>query len=53
MSEEEKVLHNLVTRFTSYGFYITNLKLFFMVNKNMDFYRSRALAKNILTTHKS
>jgi len=39
MNEEEKVLHNLVARFKSYGFYITNLKLFFIVNKNMDFYR--------------
>jgi hypothetical protein len=44
--DEKRVIHNLVSGFTSKGFYITNLELFFMVMTKRDLYKSKAVAKN-------
>ncbi len=49
--DKKWVLHNLVSRSSSNGFYITNLALFFMVRTNKKKYRSRAMAENSLGTH--
>jgi len=46
--DEENVFHNLVSGFTSKGFYITNLKLFFMVMTEKDIYRSKTVVETIL-----
>jgi hypothetical protein len=51
--DEENVLHNLVSGFTSKGFCITNLELFFMVMTKRDLYRSKAVAENNPRTHNS
>ncbi len=51
--KEVRVLHNLMTRWTSKGFCIANLTLFVMLSTNRDLWRSRAIAENKPKTHTS